>query len=76
MNFGWIKELLDSDYILLIIYSKVPHSLMNRLLKAKKLYRDIQYIYILDQPEVIYILYDWREFFDNYLKTQNPLFSK
>lgn len=48
-------------------------------LKGKEgslLYNDIDHIYIIDQPEVIEIIYDWREFLDNYTKTKNPLYPK
>lgn len=40
------------------------------------LYKDINHIYILDQPEVFDIIYEWREFFDNYTKTKKPLYAK
>lgn len=40
------------------------------------LYKDFDHIYILDQPEVFDIIYDWREFIDNYTKTKKPLYDK
>lgn len=38
-------------------------------------YDDMNHTLILDQPENIDIIYKWREFFENYKKKKNLLFT-
>lgn len=39
------------------------------------IYDDIDHKYILNQPEDIEMVYEWREFMDNYTKTKKPSYA-
>lgn len=67
-RFDALKHLFESDTFLDEPYFPGKENSSN--------YEDIDHIYTLDQPEVIEIIYRWREYMDNFAKENNATISK
>lgn len=67
-RFDALKHLYESEFFFDEPYVKGK--------KGSDKYQDMNHIYTLDQPEVIDIIYKWREFLDNYTQKNKLAISK